>query len=219
MALYISSDCTSCGKCIDICPTRAIYEGGMVWNIIDGTEFSGGLLSSSASDFINEDDLNQPLEISRYFIVSEKCVECKGFYEKPKCKAVCPEICIFKDDEVFDTGIHLENKLIDLFPLSYKNGLFDQKNIDSRENEVVNRDGKDYLLEMARNHLNAGEIEKALSVLAENFGDKDDVLILMRGQYKRAVKETLVGVLDSETKSRELNKIAQRIYLFIESKK
>ncbi|MGX7593399.1 4Fe-4S binding protein [Candidatus Karelsulcia muelleri] len=33
---------------------------------------------------------------SSYLIVSEKCTECIGKYEKPQCVGVCPMTCINK---------------------------------------------------------------------------------------------------------------------------
>lgn len=59
MAFLINEDCTSCGACMDECPTQAISEGNPV-----------------------------------FFIDSEKCVECVGFFDEQQCATVCPvEAC------------------------------------------------------------------------------------------------------------------------------
>ena len=34
-----------------------------------------------------------------YFIVTDKCTECKGFHEEPQCAAVCPVDCCVPDED------------------------------------------------------------------------------------------------------------------------
>lgn len=33
-----------------------------------------------------------------YFIVTDKCTECKGFHDEPQCAAVCPVDCCIPDE-------------------------------------------------------------------------------------------------------------------------
>ena len=34
-----------------------------------------------------------------YFIVTDKCTECKGFHDEPQCAAVCPVDCCVPDED------------------------------------------------------------------------------------------------------------------------
>jgi ferredoxin len=34
-----------------------------------------------------------------YYIVPDKCTECKGFHEEPQCAAVCPVDCCVPDPD------------------------------------------------------------------------------------------------------------------------
>ncbi|MCY1513878.1 Ferredoxin [compost metagenome] len=38
-----------------------------------------------------------------YYIVSDKCTECKGFHDEPQCAAVCPVDCCVDDEDVRET--------------------------------------------------------------------------------------------------------------------
>ncbi|MCL4129021.1 UNVERIFIED_CONTAM: hypothetical protein GTU68_031873 [Idotea baltica] len=38
-----------------------------------------------------------------YFIVPDKCTECKGFHDEPQCAAVCPVDCCVPDDDHVET--------------------------------------------------------------------------------------------------------------------
>jgi ferredoxin len=33
-----------------------------------------------------------------YYIVADKCTECKGFHDEPQCAAVCPVDCCVPDE-------------------------------------------------------------------------------------------------------------------------
>jgi ferredoxin len=35
-----------------------------------------------------------------FYIVSDKCTECKGFHDEPQCAAVCPVDCCIDDEDV-----------------------------------------------------------------------------------------------------------------------
>ncbi|MBL8004796.1 MAG: 4Fe-4S dicluster domain-containing protein [Candidatus Kapabacteria bacterium] len=90
MAIYITSDCISCGACEPECPNTAIYEPSAVWKLA-GVEYSD---STSPGGF-NRDFFSDEL----YYIVPDKCTECKGFHDEPQCAAVCPVDCCLPDPE------------------------------------------------------------------------------------------------------------------------
>jgi ferredoxin len=46
---------------------------------------------------------NKPGSEEFYFIVTDKCTECKGFHDEPQCAAVCPVDCCIDDDDVVET--------------------------------------------------------------------------------------------------------------------
>ena len=48
---------------------------------------------------IDADAPQEPVSADVYFIVADKCTECKGFHEEPQCAAVCPVDCCVPDDE------------------------------------------------------------------------------------------------------------------------
>ena len=41
--------------------------------------------------------------MSLYYIVADKCTECKGFHEEPQCAAVCPVDCCIPDEDHVET--------------------------------------------------------------------------------------------------------------------
>lgn len=61
MAVKITDSCIACGICIDECPVSAIV-----------------------------DDTNNPEGEDRYYVYSNKCVECVGYNDQPVCASVCP---------------------------------------------------------------------------------------------------------------------------------
>ncbi|MCL4131944.1 UNVERIFIED_CONTAM: hypothetical protein GTU68_030214 [Idotea baltica] len=38
-----------------------------------------------------------------YFIVPDKCTECKGFHDEPQCAAVCPVDCCIPDEDFVES--------------------------------------------------------------------------------------------------------------------
>ncbi len=86
MALKITEDCINCGACISECPNNAIYEPGEPWRMSDGT-------------CINDDTEHDPISDDFYYIVPDKCTECKGFYDEPQCVAVCPVDAIIEHED------------------------------------------------------------------------------------------------------------------------
>ena len=59
------------------------------------------VLSSGLS--VSADAAQQPVEDDYYFIVTDKCTECKGFHEEPQCAAVCPVDCCVPDEDNVET--------------------------------------------------------------------------------------------------------------------
>ena len=58
-------------------------------------------------------DANQdqePVSYDFYYIVTDKCTECKGFHEEPQCAAVCPVECCVPDENNVETEKDLLTK-------------------------------------------------------------------------------------------------------------
>ncbi len=102
MAIIITDECINCGACEPECPNTAIYEGAVDWKYNEGTSLTGGikLLNGIAVD---ADEDQEPVSDEYYFIVPDKCTECKGFHEEPQCAAVCPVDCCVPDDAHVET--------------------------------------------------------------------------------------------------------------------
>ena len=45
-----------------------------------------------------------------YYIVTDKCTECKGFHEEPQCAAVCPVDCCVPDEKNIESEAVLLSK-------------------------------------------------------------------------------------------------------------
>lgn len=45
-----------------------------------------------------------------FYIVPDKCTECKGFHDEPQCAAVCPVDAIHVDEENPESEDHLLTK-------------------------------------------------------------------------------------------------------------
>ena len=102
MAIKITEECINCGACEPECPNTAIYEGGVDWELA-GTHYgSGDAAPSGATGFYSADF---------FYIVPDKCTECKGFHDEPQCAAVCPVDCCVPDPEhVEDVDTLLKRK-------------------------------------------------------------------------------------------------------------
>lgn len=96
MAIYITDDCINCGACEPECPNNAIYEGGIQWNMRQGTTLSGSYTLEDGTE-VEVTKMLEPIEVDYYFIVPDKCTECKGFHDEPQCAAVCPVDCCLPD--------------------------------------------------------------------------------------------------------------------------
>ena len=109
MAIRITDECINCGACEPECPNNAIYEGGIEWAMSDGTSLKGDYVLMSG-DIVNAEKKHQPVSNDVYFIVTDKCTECKGFHEEPQCAAVCPVDCCIADEDHVETEEALLNK-------------------------------------------------------------------------------------------------------------
>ena len=97
MAIIITDECINCDACVSECPNNAIYEPDEEWAYADGTDLSGDItLPDGSAD--NADAKKDPVSSEFYYIVPEKCTECKGFHDEPQCAAVCPVDCCVPDE-------------------------------------------------------------------------------------------------------------------------
>jgi len=118
MAIIITEECINCGACEPECPNNAIYEGGAEWRFSDGTSLSGEYTGKSTGKAIDADDAQDPVTGGAfgadgndlYYIVPDKCTECKGFHDEPQCAAVCPVDCCVDDPDHKETDDDLLSK-------------------------------------------------------------------------------------------------------------
>ena len=102
MAIIITDECINCGACEAECPNTAIYEGGVEWSFTEGTELTDQVnLKSGIS--VDADEEQESISYDFYYIVTDKCTECKGFHEEPQCAAVCPVECCIPDEDHVET--------------------------------------------------------------------------------------------------------------------
>ena len=99
MAIRITDDCINCGACEPECPNNAIYEGGAQWKFSDGTSLKDMVTGFNSGIQVQAGHANNPVDMDVYYIVTDKCTECKGFHDEPQCAAVCPVDCCIPDDE------------------------------------------------------------------------------------------------------------------------
>ncbi len=109
MAIKITDECINCGACEPECPNNAIYEASEDWKYSDGTTLSGKVVLPNGNK-IDADESNEPIDDEVYFIIADKCTECKGFHDEPQCAAVCPVDCCVSDDENEETEEQLLSK-------------------------------------------------------------------------------------------------------------
>jgi len=109
MAIMITSECINCNACEPECPNNAIFEPNVPWNFAIGTalteiELEDGTITDAKTQ-------QKALSESIYYIVPDKCTECKGFHEEPQCASVCPVDCCVPDpDNVEDEELLLTKK-------------------------------------------------------------------------------------------------------------
>ncbi len=102
MSIMITEECINCGACEPECPNTAIYEGGAEWELAGKHYGEGDAAPSGSQGFFSNDF---------FFIVPDKCTECKGFHDEPQCAAVCPVDCCIPDpNHVEDTDTLLKKK-------------------------------------------------------------------------------------------------------------
>ena len=59
----------------------------------------------------DSDKDDEPVDMDVYFIVPDKCTECKGFHDEPQCAAVCPvDCCVPDEDNVESEDVLLSKK-------------------------------------------------------------------------------------------------------------
>jgi ferredoxin len=109
MAIKITDDCINCGACEPECPNNAIYEEDQPWKYSDGTDLTGNVTLPNGN-LVNADTENTDGGFVEdfYFIVTDKCTECRGFHDEPQCAAVCPVDCCVPDEDNSET----ENQLL-----------------------------------------------------------------------------------------------------------
>lgn len=97
MAIMITTECINCNACEPECPNNAIFENAIDWNFAIGTQLTeveledGTVMDAKTSQKAISNDF--------YYIVPDKCTECKGFHEEPQCALVCPVDCCVPDPD------------------------------------------------------------------------------------------------------------------------
>ena len=91
------------------CPNNAIYEAAVDWKYSEGTSLSGTIVNIDGVEF-DADGVQDPVSDEVYYIVPDKCTECKGFHEEPQCAAVCPVDCCIPDDNHVESEERLLSK-------------------------------------------------------------------------------------------------------------
>ena len=107
MALRITEACINCGACEVECPNTAIYEGGMEWQLAQGTGLKTIEVDGKKMDATRP---QSPYSHDTFYIATEKCTECVGFHEEPQCAAVCPVDCCVLDLDHVETKESLMEK-------------------------------------------------------------------------------------------------------------
>lgn len=109
MAIIITDECINCGACEPECPNTAIYEGAEEWRYKDGTSLTGDVVLPNGTA-VDAEALQMPVSDEYYFIVPDKCTECKGFHDEPQCAAVCPVDCCVPDTDCVESEETLLSK-------------------------------------------------------------------------------------------------------------
>jgi ferredoxin len=112
MAIIITDECINCDACVSECPNNAIYEPDQEWAYADETALSGMVTVPGSNKEVDADEMNEPVSDEFYFIVTDKCTECKGFHDEPQCAAVCPVDCCVPDEDHVETEAELLGKKV-----------------------------------------------------------------------------------------------------------
>lgn len=102
MAIIITDECINCGACESECPNNAIYEPSEDWKYSDGTTLTGNVILPNGTK-IDADKVQETINDEVFFIITDKCTECKGFHDEPQCAAVCPVDCCIPDEDNEET--------------------------------------------------------------------------------------------------------------------
>lgn len=109
MAIIITDECINCGACEPECPNTAIYADGAEWTYEEGTSLEGEVTLLNGTS-VDANEVQEPVSEEYYYIVPDKCTECKGFHEEPQCAAVCPVDCCVPDEDIVETEEELLTK-------------------------------------------------------------------------------------------------------------
>lgn len=109
MSIKITELCINCGACEPECPNGAIYPNGDGWKLADKTNVTGSFTTMEGK-VIDANAMQKPLSDEYYYIVADKCTECKGFHDEPQCASVCPVDCCVPDLDKQETEEALLNK-------------------------------------------------------------------------------------------------------------
>jgi ferredoxin len=109
MAIIITDECINCDACVSECPNNAIYEPDQKWAYSDETSLNG-IVTTPYGVEVDANKENDPISDEFYFIVSDKCTECKGFHDEPQCASVCPVDCCIPDVNHVETETFLLQK-------------------------------------------------------------------------------------------------------------
>ena len=96
-------------KITEDCINNAIYEPDDNWSYSDETALSGTVTTPYGAE-VDADAENEPISDEFYYIVTDKCTECKGFHDEPQCAAVCPVDCCVPDEDHVETEEFLLQK-------------------------------------------------------------------------------------------------------------
>ncbi|MDP2089797.1 MAG: 4Fe-4S dicluster domain-containing protein [Flavobacteriaceae bacterium] len=110
MAIRITEDCINCDACVSECPNNAIYEPDAEWSYSDNTGLKGMVKLPSSGAEVDAEAMNEPISDEFYFIITDKCTECKGFHDEPQCASVCPVDCCILDDSHVESEEQLLSK-------------------------------------------------------------------------------------------------------------
>ena len=65
---------------------------------------------------VDAGESQEPVSDEIYYIIPDKCTECKGFHDEPQCAAVCPVDCCVPDDDNVETEEELLGKQAFMHP-------------------------------------------------------------------------------------------------------
>ncbi len=112
MAIIITDECINCDACIQECPNNAIYEPDQEWSYAEETILTGTIKLPSTGEEVDANEMQEAISDEFYFIVTDKCTECKGFHDEPQCASVCPVDCCVPDENHVETEEQLLAKKV-----------------------------------------------------------------------------------------------------------